>query len=100
MYIPDRRAEGVRPDEDAGGDVPEDQGQPEPSGHDASKEGGHQDERYVAGDPQILVFTLPSSKIKAARPMPQGKETLRVGARRTTARNLWVMPLQEGPISR
>jgi hypothetical protein len=61
VYVTDRRAKRVRPDEDAGCDVAEDQGQTEPSGQDASKEGGHQDKRYVAGDPQILVFTLSSS---------------------------------------
>src|SRR5215216_7335732 len=62
VYVTDRRPEGVWTDEDAGGDVAEDQGQPKPPGHDTSQEGGHQDERYVTGDPQILALTLPSSK--------------------------------------
>ena len=35
VHVPDRWAEGVRTDEDAGGDVAEDQGQPQPSGQDA-----------------------------------------------------------------
>ena len=43
VYVTDRRPEGVRTDEDAGGDVAEDQGQPKPPGHDTSQEGGHQD---------------------------------------------------------
>jgi hypothetical protein len=43
MHVPHRRAESVRPDEDTGGDVAKDQGQPETPGHDPSKQGGHQD---------------------------------------------------------
>ena len=35
VHVPDGRTEGVRTDEDAGGDVAEDQGQPQPAGHDA-----------------------------------------------------------------
>jgi hypothetical protein len=62
MYVTDRWPEGVGTDEDAGGDIAEDQGQPQPSGHDTSQQGGNQDERYVLGDPQILALTLPPSK--------------------------------------
>ncbi len=67
VHVPDGRTEGVRTDEDAGGDVAEDQGQPEPPGHDAPQEGGHQDKRYVAGDPQVLALTLPPSESTAVR---------------------------------
>jgi hypothetical protein len=56
VHVPDGGTQGVRPDEDARGDVAEDQGQPEPAGHDASEEGGHQDE----GDVTSYSHSLPT----------------------------------------
>lgn len=58
MHVPNRGAEGVRPDEDAGGDVANNQGQPEPLGHDPPQEGGHQNKRDVASYSHGSTHTL------------------------------------------
>jgi hypothetical protein len=64
VHVPNRGTEGLWTDEDTCGDVAEDQGQPEPSGHDPPQEGGHQDERDVAGyshDPSHTLLRSPGS---------------------------------------
>jgi hypothetical protein len=58
VHVPDRGAEGLRPDEDACCYVAEDEGQPECSGRNPPKEGSDQDESYVAGYSHDSAYTL------------------------------------------
>jgi len=53
-----RRPPSPRSEGGAGGDVAEDPMPPEPSGHDTSKEGRHQNERDIADYANVSFCTL------------------------------------------
>src|SRR5918994_1037145 len=64
------RAPGVGTDHDAGQDVAEDQGQPEPLGDEPAEKGRHQYERYVARDAHAPLHYLTHVASRGTRAPP------------------------------
>jgi hypothetical protein len=59
--VSDRRSSGVGTDQDAGQDVAQDQGQPQPPGDETTQKGRHQDQREIACNAHATILLVQSS---------------------------------------